>query len=169
MKLSLENYNNLRECYNEGVLLLIKQNINYYIEHQDDYILESNEILDLLNSRITIDYKIKIIENIQVEKLDNKELISEIGKYTLRNSIILDKDIIEVIIKNQSDIEQNILFLINQMDSLSEKDTFELLNMIDKKYSDITIYGKHPKIENIEINRNLVEKLHKKNFISSKT
>lgn len=169
MKLSLENYNNLRECYNEGVLLLIKQNINYYIEHQNDYILESNEILDLLNSRITIDYKIKIIENIQVEKLDNKELISEIGKYTLRNSIILDKDVIEVIIKKQSDIEQNILFLINQMDNLSEKDTFKLLNVIDNKYSDITIYGKRPKIENNKINSCLVEKLYEKNFISSKT
>lgn len=170
LALSIKNYNMLRESYNDGVILLIKQKIDEYIQYKNEYDLKSEEILNLLNSEIYLNYKKEIIENVDVNILkDSSELINKIREITLINDIKLNNNVIKMIIENESDIKNNIEFLVNQMDKLSEKETFELLNLIDDEYSEITIYGKRPKIKNNYINRMLVEKLEDRNFISSKT
>ncbi|NFI03479.1 hypothetical protein FC959_03515 [Clostridium botulinum] len=168
LELTTENYDLLRANYNKSMILYIIHNIDDYLENQIKYELNSEEVLQLLDSSIDLGSKIKIIKNVK-NIGGNIDLQNKIREYTLKNRINLDESILKEIIYNEEDKEKNINLLVNQMDNLSQKTTFELLNIIGDEYSGITNYGNRPRIERNNINEKLAKKLKEKSYVSTIT
>lgn len=167
--LSLQNYILLKENFKNKHIKLLVNNIDFYISEYEKYALEVDEIEQLLLAKIGERNKIFIIEHINTKNIiENENLINAIIHYTLKYDITLNIQVLESCLESNLNTETKVILLNTQINNLDKNITFELLNIIGGKYSEITRYGSSPILENTNTNKELIRLLDEKNYISSK-
>ena len=153
-------YNLIRVNYNDLIIVFIENNIEFFIENQND--LEYKEEIKqiLMSDNITNEYKLCIINNLSSDMGCNDEELAY--KYysliidsneKVKVSLNLLKDIIDLIIE-----EKGIRLLINQAENLTEEDIVTILDDFTYPYNAITS-KQIPKLVKNELNEKFVTML----------
>ena len=78
-QLTIQNFNRLKEFTKEQHIKLIEKNINKFLEKYEEYSLDENDILKILESlNITKEIKIKIIQKVDYVFISNKNIGKQI-------------------------------------------------------------------------------------------
>ncbi|WP_333888023.1 YobI family P-loop NTPase [Clostridium sp.] len=166
--LSKDNYNNLKQHFSDKHLLLLKKNINEYLDNLNEYNLDSKDIINILNDSIDVDKKVSIINNMNIALVDNDiQLINSIVDFTLNNKHLeLKYGLLPKVINSSIEEEKKINILINQIDFIDEETTFKFLNLISNDYSNLSEINNEVTIEYNKYNKKLAETLKNKDYIS---
>ncbi|EFU70332.1 hypothetical protein HMPREF9401_0672 [Aliarcobacter butzleri JV22] len=165
---TIQNFNRLKEFTKEQHIKLIEKNIDKFLEKYEEYSLDGNDILKILESlNITKEIKIKIIQKVDYEFISNKnigKLIYDFMDKKIKYSI----DFLENLIQNLSTTEMQVNVIVEQNGYLSDDEFIQLLNLMKNEYSNITkLDGKKPLLNSNYYNKKLIEILKERNFITS--
>ncbi|MEV9527411.1 hypothetical protein AB0W38_02280 [Aliarcobacter butzleri] len=165
---TIQNFNRLKEFTKEQHIKLIEKNIDKFLEKYEEYSLDGNDILKILESlNITKEIKIKIIQKVDYEFISNKnigKLIYDFMDKRIKYSI----DFLENLIQNLSTTEMQVNVIVEQNGYLSDDEFIQLLNLMKNEYSNITkLDGKKPLLNSNYYNKKLIEILKERNFITS--
>ncbi len=170
LNLTLDNYNLVKEHYISSLVLLIIYNMDVYLDNPGKYKLNSQEINRLLDSSISKEEKISIIQNIDEDSIaEDMELINKVVYYVLNNDIYLKEDTLIKIIESEIEENKKIMLINKQINSLDKSSIFRLLKILGGPYAEITKYGKRPLIKGGDDNKQLAINLYKKKCIRSHT
>ncbi|EKG1750905.1 ATP-binding protein [Vibrio cholerae] len=153
-------------------LLFLSTNIDKYLAKPDNFALDDDYLVALLQSDISHENKIKIIEMI----VDLRSLV-ELGEHSIIiGSIILntaaapsniDGDIVKILIENSSSTATQIALFNKYHNLLTDDGVRGVLKILPKPYSEITKGYYSPRLENIPENQVLVTWLDSRKIISS--
>lgn len=168
---TLKNYNNLRQTHKDKLILFIERNIDVYVEEQNIYEVDSNDIFNILNSKtVTIEQKVIVInkmdKGIVDDDLNLSKLICDILLKCTGN-IRINKQLLENIFENPFPETKKIRLLTKQINYLDNQSITDYLIMVGKQYENITATGKRPLIDDSDINRELLRQLIANGYISS--
>nr|WP_320057827.1 hypothetical protein [uncultured Bacteroides sp.] len=169
LQLSADRFNYLKDNFDKHLNLLRKYP-QKFIETQAEYALESNEINILLNSHeFNHQQKISIIQNTNNDLIiGNEELSNSVcNVLSLNEYIELDFGLLKSLLQYGRSIENRLKLFVLQIHKLNSEQIAELLNVLGEPYSDIAINGKRPLLPKNQLNFDLVNNLHVKDYISS--
>ncbi len=167
---SSDNYDLLKENFTDLHIKLLTRYKTSFLKAVSEYKIDKIDFYKLISSK---DFNSKekeiILNNIDESVvISNDDSIVEIGKLTIGDvSFDVSKTLLKKILLSQYlDTKQKIsIFNIKQSQLDSELIT-DFLNSLDKPYSNITIFGKMPLIEDSIENIRFVEILSSKGYIS---
>lgn len=167
LQLSIENFNRLKECTKEQHIKLIEKNINKFLEKYEEYSLDENDILKILESlNITKEIKIKIIQKVDYVFISNKNIGKQIYHF-MDKKLKYSIDFLKNLIQNLSTTEMQVNVIVEQNQYLSEDEFIQLLNLLNNEYSNtIKLDGKRPKLDSTYYNKKLIEILKERKFIT---
>lgn len=152
-------------------VLFVAENFEAYIVDQDQYIIDDAFRSMLLKARITDAQKLKLIADMDESYVAGTPAVAaDIGPLLDRSPIENHSygiDFIKTVILNSRPNRVQISLFNKLHSTLSESDIREVLGGMPGAFQDIATFGKSPKIENSDINRQFVEWLQKRNIISS--
>ena len=165
-----ENYNNLKTSFPELHIQLIEKNKLKFLTATSSYDIDSNDLLQILKSKIfSLSEKNQIFEKISEELIiSNSDSIKKIGELILENnSFRVSTSILKLILQNNSlSIEQRVRVHNWKYTQLELVYYGPFLNSLGDPYSEISVLGKRPLLKNNEYNLKLVDVLDSKNYIS---
>ncbi|MCB4747894.1 MAG: hypothetical protein LGB54_04775 [Sulfurovum sp.] len=171
LSLTQNNINRLKDNFSPKHIDLIVNKKEDFLENFDDYEVDANDVLEMLNStKFSIDEKFKIIENINLtffdDSLELKEKVSKLcidKNKNIENIELFDKLFYE---ENQYDLE----LLISQLDYFDDcKNIKPYLEALEGEgYKELVdISAKPHYIKDSDLNKQLLRKLENKGCISS--
>ena len=171
LQLSVDRYKYIKENYNNNKHTdLLIRNSNDFLESEDEYSFDENDLLALLASN-TFNSKQKTNIILNADKtliIDSRQLCNQICKHMANYQYTeLDYDLLLGIIAKAQMMENRIKLLNIHLHSLSDISITGILNALGEPYSDISIRGKKPSIPKNSATQVLVQKLTEKNYISS--
>jgi len=171
LQLSVDRYNYLKEnCNNNKHTDLLIRNSNVFLESEDEYSFDENDLLALLASN-TFNSKQKTDIILNADKaliIESRQLCNQVCKHMANYQYTeLDYDLLLGIIAKSQMMENRLKLLNIHLHSLSDISITALLNALGEPYSDISIRGKKPSIPKNSATQVLVQKLTEKNYISS--
>lgn len=162
VEFNVNNFNYIKENANSKVIIFVIQNMDNYLENIDEYDISECEDELLLNSKISIEAKISIVNNINIEELSNNTLLYLINngilnteKANINERIVNDKDI---------DIESKLIFvkLMIHQELLSKDIITGYIHVLGEEYESINTQKNASNIlfnnENLELSKTLKEK-----------
>ena len=170
LKVTIENYQLLKENFEDFHILLIENNPTIFIKNIDTFELDNFDILSILKSeKFTINQKVEFIDyHTETIFTTDIELLNQIGNLLIVNlELNIEKEIINsVILKSKlSSLERIKIFnKYNTLFDNNEINTFIL--SLDNPFSKIAENGKRPLIENNESTELFAKILVNKNIIS---
>lgn len=185
-----ENYENIRGYYEKNYIhiMLIEKNINKYLEEQEKYIVDAEDLNSLLKANvITEDQKLDIIRNMNVDIIENDislientiklimqgyfdmDLINKLSDIVIRYELNkqLDIKVLDYILNNECNSENKIRILTSQIKYLSRKQIFDKLLIIGEPYSNISEYNKRPSLAKTGVNEEFIKEMDDRKKISS--
>lgn len=170
LTLSPENFESLKSGFGDLFQLYLEENIYQFIESMDNYSLEHKDVVQLFHSkRIPEDYKIRLIEALDVASLskEDTEFAEELADFILLNHVKLSMDAFDWLIDIEMRMDKKLMLISKRIYGLEFTDITELLRKLGEPYAEIAENGKRPQIKNNEVNRDFVQALDKKRYISS--
>ncbi|WP_251135049.1 hypothetical protein [Exiguobacterium sp. s102] len=167
---SHENLETLKSDFNDIVILYLEKNIDELIENFKNYSLESDDLIQLLHSkRISKQYKVRLIEHLEVSKLSLQDSVfaNELSDFILKNNIEMSLDLFKWLLSFDLNVSSKIRLITKNIKNLNFSNITEVLIELGNPYSDISNNGKRPQIKNNQINQEFVKSLENKNYISS--
>ncbi len=166
-QLTIQNFNRLKEFTKEQHIKLIEKNINKFLEKYEEYSLDENDILKILESlNITKEIKIKIIQKVDYVFISNKNIGKQIYDF-MDKKLKYSIDFLKNLIQNLSTTEMQVNVIVEQNQYLSEDEFIQLLNLLNNEYSNtIKLDGKRPKLDSTYYNKKLIEILKERKFIT---
>jgi hypothetical protein len=170
LEVTNENYQLLKDNFNDFYILLIEKNPSVFIENIDTFDLDNSDRLSILKSeKFTINQKVEFLDyHTETVFTTEIELLNQIGILLNSNlELKIEKEIINAVLLNSNLEALDKIKIFNKYNSLFNNSEIELfLISLDEPYSNITKNGRRPLIENIESNKCLVEILYQKKYIS---
>ena len=170
LTLNSKNYNLLKTSFDGLHIKLIEFNKIRFLIQIRNFNLEADDILNLLTSKsFTSDEKNKITNSIEEDLISSSDYsIREIGGLILKNSMFEVSDVVLKLILSSRllTVNERIVIFSIKHGQLNEGYIPQFLNSLGERFSEITINGKRPLIENNEGNRRLVEILKNYDYIS---
>lgn len=173
LSLTQDNIDNLKEYFSPMHVTLIENMKNEFLEKLNEFSLNSNDVLSILNSlKFSDDEKYQIIEGIDLSIFEDntalKQKASEL--YIVNNRKIDNLKLFEKLFyKSDSTLNEWALKLYtSQIDSWTYDECQTYITEFDKPYNELLeksatkLY-----IEDTELNRLLLQKLQEKDCISS--
>ncbi|MEV9546531.1 hypothetical protein [Aliarcobacter butzleri] len=166
-QLTIQNFNRLKEFTKEQHIKLIEKNINKFLEKYEEYSLDENDILKILESlNITKEIKIKIIQKVDYVFISNKNIGKQIYDF-MDKKLKYSIDFLKNLVQNLSTTEMQVNVIVEQNQYLSEDEFIQLLNLLNNEYSNtIKLDGKRPKLDSTYYNKKLIEILKERKFIT---
>lgn len=168
ISLSSHNFTMIDDQFNDLLIFLIEKNVVNFMESIEKYTLDSSIILKILKSQAFITtQKLSVIENTTDDVLmNNKNLLIELSKFLLENKISKISSALLIALISNSTTHKDKVELTNNYFNFIEN--FNLSVVIEKieEFSKLLI-GKHPKVDNIKHNQQLIKNLEGK-LISNK-
>lgn len=166
-----ENYHLLKEHFPSYHIRLIEKNISKLIDNIDDFEMDANDILLLLESnKITDEEKLEYILYIEEEVILNNRIISKyIGDIILRKSTAIDLEynIIESLINTCSSLEDKVKLIILFSNKLNDNELTIVTSSIGDNYRKMFEPQRKPTFKNTNFNKSLFDILKSKKLISS--
>ncbi|MGN7313401.1 YobI family P-loop NTPase [Alkalicoccobacillus gibsonii] len=171
ISLSVKSYDNIKENHRELCVLLIKENIGRFINHQKDYNLDLEEVEMLFHSDILVNYKIELVKQMDTSILsESKEtlvFVSELARFIVQNDINVSDDMLKALFNFNMEMKIKLMLLTSQVKVLELEQITNLLNSLGESYAAITESGKRPTITKNDLNEALLSELKKKDYISN--
>lgn len=156
---------------NQLAAMLISKNFNEYLEEQEKYPISDGIRELLLSSEISNENKISICLDVTPSgAIENKQLSRLIANVFVSNEIDcseIDDAVLSSAIMNAQTTSDSIMLLMKCLLTWDEKKTMEVLVNLPEPFSEISSYGKRPKLNHNEQNLAFAKLLEKKGFISS--
>lgn len=151
--------------------LLISKNIDIYFREKEKYIINDDVRELLLSSEINNEYKVNISYEVTPSCAANsKQLARLISNVLVSNEVDYSKfdyAVLSSVIINSQSTSNAIKILIKCMPNLNEEQAFKIIQALPEPFSEISEYGKRPKLELTPENMELAKILEQKGFVSS--
>ena len=159
-------FNHLKEYTESCHIELIEKNINDYLDSYDEFDIDTEDLIKLLNSsKITDGIKKELIEKIDYDLISNKDIAKLIYSYvdkTIIKSIYYTKKMLE----NLESLESRINLVIEQISEFNNEELIEILQLLPDEYSQIAdLDGKEVILKNNQYNKKLIKTLYNREFI----
>jgi len=152
-------------------LLFVATNFLAYEAKQDQYAIDDSFRATLLRTSITEIQKLKLIgEMDEAHVIGLPEVAGDIGPILDRSTVVQQEfgaDFIKAVIINSRGTKLQVSLLNKFYPTLSNADVREVVTRLPEAFRDIATFGKSPKIEATEINRQFATWLKKRGIISS--
>lgn len=136
-----ENYQYIRGQFDPLHIEYLKKNIDTYISAQEDFELEIDDVLRVLELiKLTIESIIKMINYFDWEEATEGQiriLIFDILEPYLLDLPPLDNDLLEVIFSHDIELDAKIKVFTSQIKYIDDERITELLSLLGEKYSKI--------------------------------
>jgi hypothetical protein len=156
---------------NQLVAKLISRNFDSYLKGKEIYPISDDVRGLLLSSEININNKIKVCIDVTPSgSLENKQLSLLVANLLISNEIDcskFDDVVLTSAIINAQTSSDSIQLLMKCLSIWDEQKTMKVLADLPRPFSEISLYGKRPKLINNEINFAFARLLETKGFISS--
>lgn len=164
------NYNKLKEHFNNQYALLIEKNIVPYLENIEKYKLDSTGLMHLLKSKVvTADQKITILNSVDADILsDNIVLVRLAFEFLLSQKSCpkINFPIVESLASQSMPIQDKVKLIIEQAKHLTTSEIEKLITRSGPPLSGITSNQK-PTFENNKTYKQLAEMLIELGILSS--
>lgn len=159
-------FNHLKENTESCHIELVEKNINDYLDKYDEFNIDTEDLIKLLNSsKITDVIKKDLIEKIDYDLISNKDIAKLIYSYvdkTIRKSITYTKKMLE----NLESLESRINLVIEQISEFNNEEFIEILQLLPDEYSQIAnLDGTEVVLKNNQYNKKLTKILCDREFI----
>ena len=170
VRLNEKSFNSAED--NIDVLVsLLANNIEEYLKSKPEYPIEDNIREKLIVSDLDYKYKIEIVYDLSHAGISNSEELPKAVTYLLLDSKSelgkVDDSVLEVAILNGGSLTNSIKLLTKCILVWDKTRIMKAIAGLPEPYSDISSYGKRPKIPNNEYNLEFAEYLNEYNLISS--
>jgi hypothetical protein len=166
-----ENYDLLKENFQNNHIKLIENDFTKFIENIDDFETDENDILLLLKSnKIGVNNGFKYISKINEQTIiNNKEIGKEVGDIIVNKAEIVEFEFSTLkSLITHCDTNKNKVKLINlYFNTLSNDDITTLVKIIGWDYKELFVKQHQPKFEDNIYHRELLSKLKSKKLINS--
>lgn len=156
---------------NQLAAILISKNFNEYLKEKEKYPISDDVRELLLSNEISNENKISICLDVTPSGAIKSERLSRLVANVLVSNEIdyseIDDAVISAAIINAQTTSDSIMLLMRCLFTWDEKKTMEVLADLPEPFSEISLYGKRPKLDHNEQNLALAKLLEKKGFISS--
>lgn len=170
LKVTNENYQLLKDNFDDFYILLIENNFSIFIKNIDTFELDNSDRLSILKSeKFTINQKVEFLDyHTETVFTTEIELLNEIGNLLNSNlELKIEKEIIKAVLLKSNLKVLSKIKTFNKYNSLFNNSEIELfLISLGEPYSNITENGKRPLIEYIDSNENFLKTLVQKKYIS---
>ncbi len=172
MTVTTENYSLLKQYYPAQRIKLLEKDPFKFIEILENFVLDKNDILEILRSSMFNDsQKMKIIDFTDVEYFEkNKSLSNIVCKLLVANKYEeLDYGKLKKIVQFADSLADNLSLFTKELrrNSLKHESIDELLSLMSEPYRLIADKNKRPKLNSNEINREFSLALVDVEYISS--
>jgi len=151
--------------------ILVEKNANEYFSSKEGYPINDNIREILLQGNLTEVQKIKICHDVTLAGINSNEKLLKIMTEILAPNGVdcsrIEKQVMIEIITKAPSTEFSLQFINKCIPDWDEQETMNVIASLPEPYSEITTYGRQPKLKNNEINRNFAELLKSKGFVSS--
>ena len=158
--LSIENYKMIHEEFEDLLIFLLEKNSSEFIKSIEDYTVDSNIILKIINSNIfNSKQKLTIILNTtDIILTDSKKLLIKLSEFLLSNKINkISSNLLIELISNSTSVK-NKVELTNLYFSFIEINDLKTVVGKIEEFSKLLL-GKHPKVDNTNYNQELIKNL----------
>ncbi|GGM34562.1 putative membrane protein YobI [Paraliobacillus quinghaiensis] len=170
LSLTVKNYENIKANHPSLHLFLIEENIAKFVNHQDDYVLNLEEIETLFHSDVPDIYKTKLMKQIDPAILSESEkaidFAEEVVEFIVHQGMEAGAALIDVLFSFDMAKRCKVMLLTSQVKTLEQEKITELLQALGTPYAGITKGGKRPAIANNDLNQALLSELDRKDYIS---
>ncbi|MBU3015025.1 hypothetical protein KO488_09675 [Poseidonibacter lekithochrous] len=168
LKFGNTNFEQLKENSENQHIVFLEKNINEFIENYSDFIIDSDDITKLLESKnISDKNKKEIIELIDYDFISNPR-IAELIYSIIDKTIIMGYYYTKMMITQLESIESKVNLLVEQESDLVDTELIEILELMPDEYSKIAkLDGKRPLISDKDYNKKLIKLLYSREFITS--
>lgn len=169
LALTIENYDALDESFHLLELELLVVHISEYLDNLDSFAVNNIQWKILLNSSISVQQKLRLIENLEIEVLeDNSELANTIMKIINKkpDSLELQSEFIFELIINGSDLAERLKLFTEHINLCDENKITELLESMPEEYQKISQFQQQPTFTNDSINQKFLTTLYEKEYCS---
>ncbi|WP_318419123.1 YobI family P-loop NTPase [Photobacterium leiognathi] len=165
-----DNLGELAE-YRDLQLLFLSTNIDTYLAEQDNFSLDDDFRIELLQADISHINKLKVVESMDLYSvIYTPERIALVGTIIANSDVNLpniDGDIASALIRNSSPVATQISLFNKYHTHLSDYGVRDVLMSLPKPYSEITSGYHTPRLKDTPENQVLVSWLDSRKFISS--
>ena len=173
LKATKENYEWLRENFEEVHIMLLERNVTKFKDVMDELTIEDLDIsLILKSSQIPIAFKEQVVNGVDSNFIfDTPSNVQELSKTLLHNIsfTIADELLIKLMQNKDVSPEDRINIFVTRATMLSLVDISKFLENLGLPWASITNKSIKAKLKINELNTVLLDKLEKCNYISSKT
>ena len=173
LKATKENYEWLRENFEEVHIMLLERNVTKFKDVMDELTIEDLDIsLILKSSHIPIAFKEQVVNGVDSNFIfDTPSNVQELSKTLLHNIsfTIADELLIKLMQNKDVSPEDRINIFVTRATMLSLVDISKFLENLGLPWASITNKSIKAKLKINELNTVLLDKLEKCNYISSKT
>ncbi|MCG3420393.1 hypothetical protein [Oceanobacillus jordanicus] len=170
LSLTVENYEDIKANHPELHLFLIEENIERFVNHQDDYALNLEEIDALFHSDVLDTYKKNLVKQIDPVILSESDealdFAVEVAEFIVYQGMEAGAALTDALFAFDITKKCKIRLLTSQVKTLEQDKITELLKALGPPYADITEGGKRPTILNNDLNKALLSELDRNNYIS---
>jgi len=167
--LNEESFNFVSDNY-QLTAILVSKNFDVYLKEKNNYPIHNNVIELLLSSDISDENKIILVQDISSLNEEESELSCLIANLLISNKIdcsSFDDSVLSSAILNAQSTEGSIQLFIKCLSIWNEEKTMLVLAALPEPFSEISSYGKRPKLNVNKINLEFSKLLESKGFISS--
>ena len=173
LKATKENYEWLRENFEEVHIMLLERNVTKFKDVMDELTIEDLDIsLILKSSQFPIAFKEQVVNGVDSNFIfDTPSNVQELSKTLLHNIsfTIADELLIKLMQNKDVSPEERINIFVTRATMLSLVDISKFLENLGQPWADITNKHIKAKLKKNSLNHDLLEKLEEYGYISSKT
>jgi len=158
---------------NDGQLVatLISNDFNTYFEQQEIYAINDDVRKLLLLSEINNENKVAVCLNVTPQGARESEKLSQlIANVLVVNDVDcskVDDDVLSSAIVSAQNVSDSISIFMKCLPKWGPVKVMEVIADLPKPFSEISVYGKRPKIDNNKVNLEFAKLLEEKGYISS--
>ena len=169
IKLSVENFDLLKENSENGKILLIELNFKDYLTEKENFEFEIEDYEKLLKStKLTEENKIDLISEITEDNItDENNLPKIIAELLVKfKKIKIEYTLLYKLLENITRIEHKLILFNKYFDLFSGevREIDELIRLVGNPYLDITLKWKEIQIDKVQVNFDFLNNLSSVNY-----
>lgn len=168
VEFNAETYEEIMNC--SFITTFIINNIDSFMKLRLEIYVSDDLIVSLLMSKIARNYKIDLLYDLMSFDDDDKDLAKEVANLIFfgnANTNMINANVLIWVTYGTKHIETSLRLICMLFDRWDEEEVLDILSNIGEPYSNISLYGKKPKIGNTALDIELAKLLDSKNYISS--
>ncbi len=167
LELNNANFELLKKNSEDQHILFLEKNIDEFIDEYNSFNIDSDDIARLLETKIVPANKRKLTDLVDYS-LINTPRIAKLIYSNIDKNEIRSYEYIENMVSNLESTESKVNLIIEQQSGLSDDELIPLLQLLPDEYSKIAnLDGKQTLLPNRDYNKNLIELLSLRGFITS--